>query len=204
MLNIYLTRHGQDLDNFHGILNGRRDKPLSYIGRRQAKEAATKLKNLVKFDFIYTSPLKRAYKTAKIISKNQGISTPIVMQNLIERDFGKMTGKSLGEIEVLCKLHIIKTNTCTYFLNPAGAETFPQLVVRAKKVLSFIQKNYKDGNILLVTHGDIGKMIYAVFYKIEWKKALKSLSFGNTDLLSLSVRTKPDKAKVIETVQFNF
>lgn len=115
MLNIYITRHGQDLDNFHGLLNRRRDKSLSQIGKKQAKEISVKLKKFVKLDFTYTSPLQRAFKTAKIISDSQKISGPIVLPNIIERDFGVMTGKPVNKIENLYKPNIIKTLTCTYF-----------------------------------------------------------------------------------------
>jgi broad specificity phosphatase PhoE len=203
MLNIYLTRHGQDLDNSHGLLNGRRDRPLSLIGKRQAAEIALKVNKLIKFEAIYTSPLQRALNTAEIISKSQKLSSPIILPNLIEREFGVMTGKRLDDIEKLCKPSILKTQTCTYFLNPEGAETFPELMNRSKKVLSFVNKKHKDGNVLLVTHGDIGKMIYAVFYSIGWREALTSVSFGNTDLLLLSTSVNSKKAKVMETVQYN-
>ena len=42
MLNIYLTRHGQDEDNAKSILNGRRNMPLTDKGIKQAKEVAQK------------------------------------------------------------------------------------------------------------------------------------------------------------------
>ena len=46
MLNVYLARHGQDEDNANGILNGRRDMPLTTLGVNQAKELAEKIKSL--------------------------------------------------------------------------------------------------------------------------------------------------------------
>ena len=48
MLQIFLARHGQDEDNANGILNGRRDLPLSNIGIEQAR----KEKGLIKSDSI--------------------------------------------------------------------------------------------------------------------------------------------------------
>ena len=70
MLNIYITRHGQDLDNEKGILNGHRDNDLSLLGLNQAKELASLIaeKSLI-FDKIYSSPLRRAFQTAKIIAE---------------------------------------------------------------------------------------------------------------------------------------
>ena len=43
MLNLYLARHGQDEDNAKGILNGRRDNPLTKLGVNQAKKLAENL-----------------------------------------------------------------------------------------------------------------------------------------------------------------
>jgi len=37
-LHIYLTRHGQDQDNAHGILNGHRNTPLTELGIQQAQQ----------------------------------------------------------------------------------------------------------------------------------------------------------------------
>ena len=66
MLKIYLVRHGQDEDNLKGILNGRRDKPLTDKGIKQAKELSLKIKESdIEFDKIYSSPLKRALKNSR-------------------------------------------------------------------------------------------------------------------------------------------
>src|SRR3990167_4546839 len=128
MLKIYLARHGQDMDNAKGILNGRRDEPLSEKGIEQANEVAGKIKETgISFDHVYSSPLRRAYKTAEIITDILGISKPEILPNLIERDFGIMTGQSHGKIKEMCSPNIIQSNTITYFLNPEGAETFPDL-----------------------------------------------------------------------------
>jgi len=204
MLNIYIARHGQDVDNERGILNGRRDSPLTKTGINQAKVVSKKLTNLdISFEAIYTSPLKRAILTAEIISKSQSGTKPIVMDELIERDFGIMTGKKHTEIELLCSPNIIRTSTCTYFLNPYGSETFPQLRIRAKRVIDQIKNKHKKGNILLVTHGDIGKMIYASYHHLDWKVALMQFHFGNAEVVLLSRKLDLMNPIMVELEQFN-
>ena len=100
MTKIYLARHGQDLDNAAGILNGRRDQPLSPLGAEQAHQLSAKiLGSGIRFDKIYSSPLQRAFETAQIISMALGMNHPEKMELLIERDFGSMSGKSASEIE---------------------------------------------------------------------------------------------------------
>lgn len=126
MLKIYLARHGQNEDNANGILDGHRDLPLTKIGLAQAHEIAKKIKNSgLEFDAILSSPLSRAFVTAQIISEANNLPQPKVVPELIERDFGIMTGKPQSSIEELCAPNIIKTETINYFLAPEGAETFP-------------------------------------------------------------------------------
>ncbi|MEK9201702.1 MAG: phosphoglycerate mutase family protein [Patescibacteria group bacterium] len=43
MSKIFLVRHGQDLDNATGILNGKRDTELTELGREQVRKVAEKL-----------------------------------------------------------------------------------------------------------------------------------------------------------------
>ncbi len=204
MLNIYLARHGQDGDNVRGILNGHRDEPLTKKGIEQAHEVANKIKETgIVFDTIYSSPLKRAFKTAEIISKNVSSMKPETEPLLIERDFGVMTGQKIADIEKICTPNIIKAEIITYFLSPAGAETFPDLIKRGKTLLDKIQAKHKSGNILVVTHGDIGKMIYAEYYKLDWKQVLTQFHFGNCDLLLLSQNSPAEQAHVFKILQHN-
>ena len=204
MLKIYLARHGQDKDNERKILNGRRDEPLTAKGVEQATEVARKIKDTkIHFDHVYSSPLQRAYKTAEVITDMLGIEKPAMLKELIERDFGVMTGKPQDSIKELCSPNIIQTDTVCYFLNPEGAETFPQLIDRANQTLRMIGNKHKNGSILLVSHGDIGKMIYAAYYNLDWKNVLEMFHFGNSELLELSEESDPNQTHVFEIQQHN-
>jgi len=204
MLNIYLARHGQDQDNVRGILNDHRDEPLTALGESQAQELAQKIKLAgIKFDKIYNSPLIRTGQTAKIIADTLLMDRPEPLPLLIERDFGIMTGKPVADIEKLCAPEIIKADIITYFISPEGAETFPQLMIRAHAILEKVKTNHQDGNILLVTSGDIGKMIYASYYNLYWKDVLTMFHFGNSELLLLANNSPANNAHVFKTEQFN-
>ena len=204
MLKIYLARHGQDMDNAKGILNGRRDELLSEKGIEQANEVATKIKESgIHFDHVYSSPLQRAHKTAEIITDTLGTKKPEVLEDLIERDFGIMTGKPQSTIKDVCSPNIVQSDTICYFLSPEGSETFPQLIERANKVLNEIKARYRNGNILLVTHGDFGKMIYTAYYNLDWKEVLTMFHFGNSELLELSEESGPEETHVFKIQQHN-
>ena len=184
MSKIFLVRHGQDVDNATGILNGRRDTELTELGRKQAKKVADKLSDN-DVQIIYTSPLRRAYETARIIATELGIKEVIADEHLTEREFGILTGKPVSDISKYTD-KILPTDRVNYFLEVEGAESFPALLSRGEKILDEIRKRHPDKNVLIVTHGDIGKMIRAAYHGWTWKAGLKTPYFDNTGVLELS------------------
>lgn len=200
-MSIYLARHGQDEDNAAGILNGHRDTPLTALGREQAADLArTIIEHKIVLEKIYSSPLQRAFATAQIVAETLKLAMPEKVDLLIERDFGIMSGKPNADIETVCGSDVLKTEKITYFLSPEGAETFPVLLERGKKVLEYFKG---QDNILLVTHGDIGKMIYASFYNLPWREVLSDFHFGNSELLLLQEASNPEARRLYITKQFN-
>jgi probable phosphoglycerate mutase len=198
---IFIARHGQNEDNVNGILNGHRDLPLTDLGRGQARELGEAIANAgLVFDVVYSSPLQRAFETASIVTNILDLPEPVVYDQLIERDFGDLTGEPVDRIEELCTPDIIKTDTITYFLSPAGAETFPQLVERGGVILNHIRGRHKEGKILLVCHGDIGKMIYCAATGKDWPSVLTDFHFGNGELIDVSGVGEAHKVKL---TQFN-
>ncbi|OGZ06095.1 MAG: hypothetical protein A2845_01620 [Candidatus Lloydbacteria bacterium RIFCSPHIGHO2_01_FULL_49_22] len=199
MVNIFIARHGQDVDNRNGILNGHRDLPLTEKGIAEAHQVADLISAAkLHFDAVYTSPLLRASETAAIITTVQGGPMPIKEDLLIERDFGIMTGKKVADISMLCASDILITDMATYFLEPFGAETFPDLLKRSRLLLDKLEKLHPSGNILLVAHGDIGKMLYAEYYHLHWEEVLMQFHFGNCDLLLLSADSPASASHVFQ------
>lgn len=181
---IYIARHGQNEDNVRGVLNGHRNLPLTDLGRQQAQQLARRIRDRgLVFDVVYASPLDRALETAAIVATELGLVGPIVHDDLIERDFGIMTGKLAADIEEICAPDIIKAENVTYFLHPDGAETFPELLARGQRVLDFMTRQHPDQTVLLACHGDIGKMIYAAATSTPWRQVLTDFYFGNTDII---------------------
>jgi broad specificity phosphatase PhoE len=204
MLNIYVTRHGQDEDNARGLLNGHRNTKLTAKGILQAHEIAKEIKEAgICFDHIYSSPLDRAFMTAEIIAKTLGNTKPEKLEDLIERDYGAMTGEKISQIRELCSPYLLQADPILYFLRAKNSESFPMAQRRAKKLLTKLKKKHTNGNILLVTHGDMGKMLYAAYYNIHWKDVLRMFHFGNSELLLMSPGSKPQDAHVFRIEQHN-
>jgi len=201
MAYILLIRHGEDLDNVSGILNGHRDQPLSPKGEEQALVAAQKVRSrLAELDLptvaIYSSPLRRAQQTAQAIAEKIGL--PVQTEpDLIERDFGVMTGLPVADILKLPPEDVLPTDRANYFLRADGSEDFPMLYKRARRLLTTVEQRHPDQNqvVILVAHGDIGKMIRAAFEGWSWHDGLTTPYFANTEIIELPAAPAPDQLK---------
>ena len=94
MTKLYLVRHGETDWNLEGRFQGIEDIPLNETGLRQAEECGEGLKKTsIPFDCVVTSPLQRAAVTAETIAGAVGIRKVQMDKRLIERDFGKVSGR---------------------------------------------------------------------------------------------------------------
>lgn len=98
MPNLILIRHGESQWNLENRFTGWVDIPLSPKGEQEARAAAEKLKSF-KFDEAFTSKLKRANDTLKIILGIIGQSNIPVQydQALNERHYGALQGLNKAE-----------------------------------------------------------------------------------------------------------
>ena len=92
-------RHGQTNVNHSKRIQGREDHLLNDTGRNQAKKTGLFLKQYDSdFDYIYSSPLSRAYETANIIKDLIGYKGEIIKdKSFIERDFGAAEGQPITD-----------------------------------------------------------------------------------------------------------
>lgn len=199
----YFVRHGQDTDNAENRLNGHRDTSLSQNGLHQAQELAQKIHDLnINVDYVFVSPLSRARQTANIICDYNNFPTPTIQPLLIERDFGKAAGIFKKNIPQICPHHLT-TPFSIYCLDPPQGETFLDVLHRATTLLQLLDLNFYDRQILLFSHGDFGKMLFATYYHLDWQEVLLTLNIGNCDLLTLSPHSTSSQAKIIEVRQYN-
>ena len=139
---IYVVRHGQTDWNKEKRIAGRVDVELNEIGIAQAKITAEKLKD-IKFDYVFSSPLKRAMQTAQIITKQKIIQDA----RLIERSNGDLEGKLHKDVP---KLDYNDPKEQRFNIEPITAFR--------ERIFSFwneITQKYKNKNILVITHAGI-------------------------------------------------
>ena len=89
-MKLYLVRHGETDWNKVKKIQGQVDIPLNQFGKHLAEETAEGLHD-IPFDLCISSPLSRAYETARIIL--EGRDVPIITDARIgEMAFGEYEG----------------------------------------------------------------------------------------------------------------
>tara|TARA_Y100001970_G_scaffold294247_1_gene449114 strand:+ start:9982 stop:11313 length:1332 start_codon:yes stop_codon:yes gene_type:complete len=100
-LKIIFVRHGLSSFNKEGLIQGRNDESvLTSTGKSQAIAVGKTLKG-IKFDKIFSSPLKRASETTQYISKelNEECPQPLLNNELLEVDLQKWTGCKIKNLK---------------------------------------------------------------------------------------------------------
>lgn len=100
MVRIILERHGQSYANEKGFFAGQLDVELTETGEKQAELSAQYIINNYKIDKIYSSDLKRAYNTAKVVADKLDMEV-IPSKKLREINAGKWDGKTFDNLEVI-------------------------------------------------------------------------------------------------------
>lgn len=157
-MEIYIVRHGETVWNEKKLLQGRTDIELNEKGRELAVITGQNLRN-THFDVVFSSPLKRAHETARLIVGDRNI--PIITNDLIkEMCFGDWEGQNMSEL--------LKdpSQDFQYFFkrpelyHPTGCgESFQELCDRASKFMTeYIEPLAKtDTRVMIVAHGAINK-----------------------------------------------
>jgi alpha-ribazole phosphatase/probable phosphoglycerate mutase len=161
MLTFYLLRHGETAWNAdNNRYCGRTDIELTEKGIKQAETVREQLKG-IEFTGVYSSPLQRAYNTAKIASGRE----VTIDQRLIEADFGEWENKTKEEF-------IAESPDLweKWMRDPATAkaggtgETGREVVLRVDDFFNELLVKHSSGNFLVVAHNGVNRLYMA--YKL--------------------------------------
>lgn len=163
-MEIYLTRHGESVDDVENCYGGIADFPLTKAGRETAKKLANKLVNSG-IEILYTSPYKRAYETATII---QGIlkCELRVVDNLRERNsYGVLSGVNKEKAEQVFTEIIgkLKHKPGDFYSDESipGAEPLDEFGNRVREAFGEVVRDATGHGVIgIVTHGNVTRAIY--------------------------------------------
>ena len=164
MTKIILVRHGETEWNVAEIFRGRTDIELNETGIRQAELLAEYLSK-TKIDAIYSSPLRRALKTAEIIAGYHQLDVDID-SGLTDFNFGKWQGLSHQEVKNKYReLHAEWINHPEQVKMPSG-ESLDVIRKRAMDVVTKIIARH-EGTAVLVSHRVVNKVLICALLGLD-------------------------------------
>lgn len=141
---------------------GRSQVPLGADGIQQIQKIAPLVATL-ELDGVYTSPLRRAVQTAKVVAK--GTNLPICeSEGLNEIAFGDWTGRHFDDlIDDELYRRFIKSPAKTLL---PGGETISDVQRRGLSVIQEAAQKVPGGRFLFVSHGDVIRSILSYYMKL--------------------------------------
>ncbi|WP_457642411.1 histidine phosphatase family protein [Persephonella sp.] len=195
MKNIIFCRHGESEYNAKRIIQGHIDTDLTPAGIVQARLAGEELSkyNIQK---IFSSDLRRAYRTAQIIGDI--LDLPVEKDKRIrEMNFGEWEGRTYD--------HIFATDYKTFqnwLKNPVACPLPSQEEIESfeKRLRSFYKDILKlpEKNILIVGHGGSIQGLICVSCGIGMEN-LWALKHSNTGITVVQVNSSQVTIKVINS-----
>lgn len=155
MAEILFVRHGQTQSNVDSLLHGRTDVELTRVGELQARRVARRLAKVEHIQYLYSSPLRRAWKTAEIVGAHIGL-WPRMQPELTEFDFGDFEGLTLAIIqqehpEIFGRILDLKD---VDFGFPRG-ESRREFHLRVSLAMRELIERHRRERIVVVAHGGV-------------------------------------------------
>jgi broad specificity phosphatase PhoE len=161
---IILVRHGNTDWNVQEIFRGRADVELNETGIKQADLLAEYLEP-VAMEAVYSSPLKRAFRTAEIVAAPHQIDV-LPCQELIDFDYGEWQGLSNDTVrKKYGALHTDWLNNPHLARLPQG-ESLGDVTKRAIRLVDQVITKHK-GTVLLVSHRVIHKVLICALLGLD-------------------------------------
>lgn len=151
MPGLYVVRHAEPA--LVGVLLGQYDPPLSEAGRSQA---AALLKD-VRWSVVYSSPLRRALETARLLARGAAIQ---IVPDLREITYGDWDGKTWAEIESADPVLARKKLNDWAAVTPPGGEAWPDFVARVTRAFEQIKRAPRPAAI--VAHAAVNRVLTGV------------------------------------------
>lgn len=175
---VLIVRHGETDYNVQRRWQGQLDVDLNTTGKQQAEALAKTLVN-TPIDAVYSSDLRRAADTARIIAAPHKL--PILHESgLREINVGVFQGLNRREIDERYPYEMYRWNNDDNYA-PQGGESRFQLQERAFAAWeSITQRNHRT--ILLVSHGGTIRLLLR---RVIPSAQIDGLRFANTSLTIL-------------------
>ncbi len=164
MIKIILARHGETEWNVEEIFRGKIDIELNETGIKQAELLAEYLR-VVKIEAIYSSPLKRALKTAEVIASRHKLDVQIA-PGLFDLDFGEWQGLPSQEVRKKYRELYAEWTRNPHHVKMPGGESLNDVRERALGVVDEVIARY-EGTVILVSHRVVNKVLICALLGLD-------------------------------------
>jgi broad specificity phosphatase PhoE len=164
MVEIILARHGETAWNVEEVFRGQIDLELNQTGIRQAELLAEYLSGQ-KIEAVYSSPLKRALKTAEAVARRHQLEVA-VSPGLIDGDFGQWQGLSLREVKEKYSQLYQQWAESPQLVKIPGGESLDVVRERALKVVNGVTAKH-TGTVVLVSHRVVIKVLVCALLGLD-------------------------------------
>ena len=157
-MEIIVIRHGETRLNKENRLQGSKgeNEGLNEDGRAMVEHLRDTL--LVAPEMMYVSPLLRTQETAGIL--NERFHAPIVLvPELVERDFGTLSGKLRSEVDPKILEDDLEQN---YDYHPYAGESIEDVKARVISFLATLPLASSE-TVFFVTHRGIVRVLYDLY-----------------------------------------
>ena len=170
---LFVFRHAETFDNNRGLFSGWRDSDLTRKGLIQAEKIAKQLKQF-KIDYAFTSHLKRAKRTLKIVLKKHTARRFFVDDRIIERCYGLLQGKKKSQIEAKNPAFFEQWHR-GYGLAPPKGESLRMVEKRTLVFVNELKQWLKQhpGNVAISCHNNSIRCLRRVFERLTINQMCK-------------------------------
>ncbi len=181
---IYLVRHGITEWNLEQRIQGLTDIPLHEEGIKQAHKLGEKLQKKGRYSIIFSSPLLRAYETARVIG--QYIDIPLVTNPLLhEINFGQWDRQQPKNFTGSERKLFDQWRANPASVSPPGGETVLEVKARLKLFLKNNELHEYQRPIIIVCHQIVGAVLACTLKDEDFSK-MPDYYIKNTDYRVIS------------------
>ncbi|NLT58087.1 MAG: histidine phosphatase family protein [Clostridiales bacterium] len=209
MTTVYLVRHCESLGNIGRRMQGRTDCDISENGALQLEHLKRRMAG-EPIDVIYSSPLRRAYKTAEAIRGDRDIDIH-VREDLQEMSFGDWEDKDWATLNATYPGESEKWRSRPYEINFANGETFQQVEDRFFRAVEEIVKQHPGQRIAIATHATpirvYARRVQNADYDlqtVDWARNTSISTFEYDELGNVFLVSYGDIAHQPEDLLFHF
>lgn len=174
---LVLVRHGQSDWNLKNLFTGWKDPELTELGIQEANTGGKALADYgIKFDVAFTSDLKRAQDTLKIILDNVGQPDLKTFkdQALNERDYGDLSGLNKDDARAKWGEEQVHMWRRSYDVPPPGGESLRDTGARVWPyyLTEILPRVLRGEKVLVAAHGNSLRSLVMVLDRLTKEQIL--------------------------------